>query len=76
MSMSKRTAGEVGLVGALLMMIGSALATTGSETRLNLGMVLALFGVVLLGVGLVIAGHPQAAAQQKSERIPDELNAF
>lgn len=46
------------------------------EAMLTLGVILALLGVVLLGVSLVIAGHTAVAAQRKSDRIPDEINAF
>lgn len=76
MSMSKRASGEVGLAGAVVMFVGSALATTGSESTLLLAVVLALVGVVFLGVGLVIAGHTTSPTRRQTERIPDELNAF
>lgn len=76
MSMSKRAGAEVGMAGAAAMLAGSILATTGSETGLILAGILALVGVVLFGVGLGIAGHPSVIAQQKSDRVPDELNAF
>lgn len=76
MSMSKRTAGEIGLAGVVVMFAGSALATAGGESTIILSVLLALVGLVLLGVGLVIAGHPATSTRPRSERLPDELNAF
>lgn len=76
MWMSKRVAREVGLAGALLMLTGSALATVSSAARLALGVALAIFGVLLLGAALVVAGHLEVAPPRRGEQLPDELNSF